>query len=595
MGPDLQTQPRGRDEKIVPGRLLIIDDEPLIRQALASYLTGCGYTAITAANGAEGLARARAGQFCAVLVDLRMPHVDGLEVIATLKDERPELPVVVVSGTGVLNDAVEAMRRGAWGYITKPIQDINEIAVVVEKVLTRARLVAERDHYQREIERLNRSLAAEVARQTQDLRTQNRELAALNRVSWAISDPLDLDTMLNRAIDAAVAALEADSCIVRLFDPATDQLVIAAAQGVPESCLSSLPPFPLDQGVFGRVAQSGRPCIGKDCAGDSWLTPLQKEMGEFSCLCVPLRAGDEAALLPEPAASPEMGKRQIVGTLEVIARADRDYDAREIELLAMIGNQIGVAVARSQYAAHLKEANAELGFLDALREQFIQNVAHELRTPLAVAFGYTEMLANNGLNPEEQRMALDASLRSLQELVNLVDSITTLQDLSTRSLHVEEVAPAELLQVATQMCRQRAQSAGVKLRTIYPSLPSLPGDLTRLAQALNQLIDNACKFSPAGSTVTVAAQLSPLKDAVEISVADQGIGIPAEEYPRIFQRFYQVDGSTTRRYGGTGLGLALVKEIVDAHKGQVDVESKVGMGSIFTVQLPLERAAKQQK
>ena len=120
-----------------------------------------------------------------------------------------------------------------------------------------------------------------------------------------------------------------------------------------------------------------------------------------------------------------------------------------------------------------------------------------------------------------------------------------------------------------------------------PNLPAFPGDFTRLAQALHQLLDNACKFSPEATTVTITAEVT--EDDAIISVTDQGIGIPLEEQAYIFDRFYQVNGSTTRRYGGAGLGLAVVKETVEAHGGQVTVESVVGKGSTFSIRLPLER------
>ncbi|HDQ73969.1 MAG TPA: response regulator, partial [Chloroflexi bacterium] len=209
--------------------VLIIDDEPLIRRAMADYLEECGYRTVTAADGEQGLALARAQRFDIVLVDLRMPRLDGLTVISVLHDEQPDLPIVVVSGTGVLKDAIEAMRQGAWDYISKPVQDIDEVVVVIQQALDIARLREDRDRYQRQLETLNRSLEAEVSRQTQDLWTQNRELAALNRVSYAISAPLDMETMLDRAIDAAVAALDADGGVVRLFD-ASNRLSIKASR-----------------------------------------------------------------------------------------------------------------------------------------------------------------------------------------------------------------------------------------------------------------------------------------------------------------------------------------------------------------------------
>ncbi|HEY72326.1 MAG: hypothetical protein DRJ03_18460 [Chloroflexi bacterium] len=555
-------------------RILIIDDEPLIRRALSDYLTDRSYVTTTAADGAQGLSEARKGQFHAILVDLRMPRVDGLEVIAALKAEQPELPVVVVSGTGVLSDVIEAQRQGAWDYITKPIRDMDEIAVVIERVLERARLRAERDRYHGEMEQLNRLLEAEVDRQTQDLLAQNRELMALNRASYAISTPLDLDTMLNRAIDAAISATEGDGGMVRLLNPATDQLVIAASRGLPESYLASARAIPLGEGVIGQVARSGRPRGGRDFANDVWLAPLNEEFHSY--LCAPLRAGDE-----------------IVGTLGIVMRAERGFDDHKIGLLANIGNQLGVAVARIQYAAdleranvQLEQANAELRRLDTLREQFIQNVAHELRTPLALVHGYVEMLAQGGLDPDERQVALNVASRRVRGLVDLVESITTLQDLDRQPLRIEQVAPAELIRTAIQMAEQQTVATGIELRReCPPDIDSFPGDFTRLAQALYQLLDNACKFSPDGSTVTITVQETP--DTILISVADKGIGISPEEQAHIFERFYQIDGSASRRYGGTGLGLAIAKEIVEAHGGTITVQSSPGEGSTFQLELPV--------
>lgn len=566
-------------------RVLIIDDEALIRHAMADYLANCGYETVTAVDGVEGLAKARSEQFHIALVDLRMPRVDGLEVIATLKSEQPELPIVVVSGTGVLDDAIEAMRQGAWDYITKPVQNIEEIRVTVERVIDRAQLLADRDRYQRELEDLNRSLEAEVSRQTRDLRMQNRELAALNSVSYAISDPLDLGTMLSRATAAAVEAIEADGGVVRLLHPATGQLIIAAARGFSEAYISSAKAIPLGQGVIGRVAQNGRPYAGGGLVGDPWLSAMRDD-GFRSLICVPLRAGDSAT-----------GKHPIVGILEVTVRAERDFDAHDVDLLASIANQIGVSVARAQYAVDLRktniqleQANADLRQLDELRGQFIQNVAHELRTPLALVRGYVEMLDRGDLDPEEQKVALEVTSRRVETLVELVEAITTLQDLGTEPMHIGAISSAELIETACRMTAQRAASAGIELCRDYPSkIPSFPGDFTRLSQALHQLVDNACKFSSAGTTVTVSARVNGDEGMLCIAVTDQGIGIPLEEHGRIFERFYQVDGSLTRRYGGTGLGLALVKEVVEAHRGRISVESELGVGSTFTMYLPLVR------
>ena len=575
-------------------QILIIDDEAANRRALSDFLTEGGYETTMAANGAEGLTVSRTRQFHAALVDLRMPHMDGLQVITALHAEQPELPIVVVSGTGILSDAVEAIRRGAWDYLTKPVLDVDEITVVVERVLEKAHLQAERDQSQRELEQLNRMLGAEVGRQTQDLRAQNRRLMALNRVSYAISDPLDIDTVFNRAIDAAMAAIEANGGVVWLLNPATKQLVVAVARGVPESSLASVQAIPLGQGIVGQVAQSGHPQSGGDFADAPWVTDSDETIELRSFLCVPLRAADKAASPPDADSQPDEEKKHpIVGAMGIAMRDEYDFDAHEVELLASIGNQVGVALARARITVDLKkanaqlaQANAELRRLDTLREQFIQNVTHELRTPLALAHGYIEMMVQGGLSPEEQQTALNVASRRVHALVELVESITTLQDLDSQPLRIEPVVPAELIQTACEMIVQRAASANIKLRTeCPPDLDPFSGDFIRLAQALHQLLDNACKFSPADSTITIATQATP--DTLLISITDQGIGISPDEHSRIFDRFYQVDGGMNRRHAGTGLGLAIVKESIEAHRGQVEVESEQGVGSTFTVQLPV--------
>ncbi|MDF1515869.1 MAG: response regulator, partial [Anaerolineae bacterium] len=153
----------------MPGqKILIIDDETLIRTALAEYLQDVGFEMTCAADGQSGLELCHATRYDAVLVDLRMPGMDGLQVIRTLRSEHPDTPVIVISGTGLMEDVISAMREGAWDYIQKPVFDMDQIKVVIDRVLEKSQLMLERKHYQLEIEKLNTSLAAEVERQTAD-------------------------------------------------------------------------------------------------------------------------------------------------------------------------------------------------------------------------------------------------------------------------------------------------------------------------------------------------------------------------------------------------------------------------------------------
>ncbi|MGC9467723.1 MAG: ATP-binding protein [Anaerolineae bacterium] len=570
-------------------RVLIADDEPLICRALADYLSDCGYETATASDGEEALEMARSESFDVLLVDLRMPKVHGLDVISALSLEQQNLPIVVVSGTGVLGDAIEAMRLGAWDYISKPILDMDEVVVVLDRVLEKAQLIAERDHYQQEITRLNRSLEAEVARQTRDLRTQNIRLAAMNHVAHALSHSGDLDTMLARALGASVGAVNAQAGLVQLLNPATRCLYVARTLGLSKEDLPFDNPLPVGEGVPGEVARSGEPSVGTRRDHTSTEPPpLPDGYNAFAYL--PLRATEGISIWEGDPAD----RQSIVGVLAIYATEEHGFDTEEVEVLRTVGNQLGVAITRTQYAAELRRANlqleaanADLRRLDTLREQFIQNVAHELRTPLALVRGYVELLAEGGMTPEQREQALKVTRERVAALVELVESITTLQDLSSEPLNIELISPVELLQTACRMTSQRALAAGITLKCVRPAeVPPFTGDFGRLTQALHQLLDNACKFSDPGTTAEISAGLSPDRRYVTISVSDEGIGIPPEEHERIFERFYQVDGSATRRYGGTGLGLALVKGVVEAHDGWVQLESDVGEGSVFTIAIP---------
>jgi signal transduction histidine kinase/CheY-like chemotaxis protein len=578
-------------------RMLIADDEPLIRRALADYLAMLGYATETAADGRQALARLRDEDFDVLLVDLRMPQVHGLDVIAALVVERPNLPIVVISGTGVLGDAVEAMRLGAWDYIAKPIIDMEELVVVVERVMEKARLISERDHYQQEIERLNRSLEAEVARQTNDLRVRNRRLAAMNNVAHTLSHAADLDTMLARALATVVSAVQAEAGCIYLYNPVTDSLYLARTLCLESQDLPYPSPFPLGEGILSTIIHNHTAQVGTVSGSDGDATLRPSVPAGFSTYAyMPLRVTDEAWACDAGL----LAKASTVGFLAIFARHGDGFSFEEVELLTTVGNQLGVAVTRTRYAADLRraiiqleEANEDLLRLDTLREQFIQNVAHELRTPLALVRGYIELLSAGELDQEQQTKALTVSRERVGALVQLVESITTLQDLTMQPLCLRPVPPADLLSTACKMMGQKASWANVSLHIDDLSLsgdgarlPEIYGDFDRLTQVLCQLLDNSCKFSAPGTCVTLDARLSPDGNHIILIVTDEGIGIPEEEHERIFERFYQVDGSATRRYGGTGLGLALVREITAAHHGWVQVESEVGAGSTFSVFLP---------
>ena len=205
-----------------PARVLIIDDEPLICRSLSEYLIEHGYETETAADGAQGLAKARAEQFDVVLVDLRMPHVNGLEVITVLKVEQPDLPMVVVSGTGVLRDALDALRRGAWDYVTKPIRDMDEIVMVVARVLEKARLIVQQREAMLALQEAHAELEQRVAVRTAELMETNTALQA------EIAERARIEEFL---IQSEVTLRESEERFRALVQNSSDVIVLLMGEG----------------------------------------------------------------------------------------------------------------------------------------------------------------------------------------------------------------------------------------------------------------------------------------------------------------------------------------------------------------------------
>jgi two-component system phosphate regulon sensor histidine kinase PhoR len=230
----------------------------------------------------------------------------------------------------------------------------------------------------------------------------------------------------------------------------------------------------------------------------------------------------------------------------------------------------------------------DLKRLERVRQDFVANVSHELRTPLTAIKGYVEALRDGGLqDPVQTEQFLRVIQRHSERMDKIVSDLLLLSELESadRVLQRETVHLPELIRTAVETLRPLAEGKKQNLR-VEPleGLPTLRADNQKIHQVLINLLHNAISYTPEGGSITVEA--TPVPDGVEVSVTDNGIGIPPGDLSRIFERFYRVDKGRSRELGGTGLGLSIVKHIVEAHGGHVRVESKPGKGSRFTFFLP---------
>ena len=246
-----------------------------------------------------------------------------------------------------------------------------------------------------------------------------------------------------------------------------------------------------------------------------------------------------------------------------------------------------MAVDHARLHEKTREAYEELKSLDELKSNLIANVSHELRTPLAIAEGALEfameeedMGKKNGL----LKMAVGALVRQNSIVGDLIEAAYMRRE--GRELKLEDVNLAHVIVLVSSEFRPMALQRDIKMDIYIPEdLPLARANQKQLRHVLRNLISNAIKFNQKGGKVLIEAVQKG--EFAEVSVEDTGIGISKDDLPKVFDRFYQADSSSTRAYGGMGLGLAVVKEMIEAHGGKIDVESESGKGSRFYFTLPL--------
>ncbi len=490
---------------------------------------------------------------------------------------------VVQSGRPIMMSAEELVRVQS-SYLVKSILSVPMLfAERVTGVLSVANRRSGRKFSEHEVHLLSTladsaAIAIEHAQLFSEVRRRASELAALIEIDRHISSTLDLTVVLERIAAHAQELLTADDSEVYLLEPDGQTLRAIVALGDYAEEIKAKP-LQLGQGIVGVVAQSGVAEMVNDTDRDPRSvvipgTPLDHE----SLVCAPL-----------------VFKEKLLGVMTAVRSGDHPaFQTRDLEFLSGLAGQAAIAIENARLFASERERVAELlrtlekqRELDRMRSEFIQNISHELRTPLAIVRGYAELLDSGELGslPAEQQASVAVMARRTRMLSKMLDdllAILTAESGDGAHQPIDLKQLAESLVVDFQVV---AQQSSLKLvAEIEPVLPVIQGDPIQLRRMLDNLLSNAVKFTPTGGQITV--RLCAAEGLVEMTVADTGIGIAAEKLPRIFERFYQVDGSTTRRYGGVGLGLALVKEIVQSHGGTVSVESEVGRGTTFRVLLP---------
>jgi len=417
------------------------------------------------------------------------------------------------------------------------------------------------------------AVAIENARLYQETERRLAEVSTLYQLARQVNTSLNVQDRLNSTVWALKQAMGCRACSIALLDPVENVLEIRAAAGIKGKHRENFK-LRLGEGVAGRVALEGSPMYVPDTLRAEDFIFFDRSVR--SLLTVPLSV---------------QGK--IIGTLSVDSEQPDAFSAADERLLAIAAAQAAVAIENArlytsleQRARNLTEAYAELQEVDRLRDEMVQNVSHELRTPLTFVKGYVELLLAGDTGPltDLQKEYLEVVIEKTDTVTRLVSDIMFLQQ-ADQIPKKASISLVKLARRALQGCAATAEQAGLILvQNIPDNLPPVMGDAGRLLQVFDNLLGNAIKFSPDGGHITVT--LEDVGEMLQVSVSDEGVGIPKDQQERIFERFYQVDGSARRRFAGVGLGLTIAKRIVEAHGGEIWVESEPGAGSTFKFTVP---------
>lgn len=488
-------------------RILVVDDEPGVREGCRKILAAEGYDVVVAEDGRAGLERFEdAGPFAVLLVDLMMPRLSGLELMRAARERDPDLVPIIITAHATIDTAVEGTRQGAWSYIPKPFT-ADELLLAIKNGLERRALALEARRLRAERERRMLELASERSR----------------------------STTIITAMPDGVLVINAERLVV---------LRNAAAARIMPECALREPPFPMDALASPDVREI--------------VSVVLEAPGGFMILSREIRFGERVFLVN---ASP---------------------------ILEHDGSTSGVVAVFSDITGIKK--------LETAKSMFVSMVAHEIKNPLAAAEGWLNLVLTGAakVDRDEERRMLERAMTRMRTLRAMVNELLSLTAIETGrfQLHRAPLDPAAVAAEVVEAHREKAAEKRVSLLVEPAPLgdpagpTSVLADRDALSIVVANLVDNAIKYTPEGGSVVVATGRDGIYATV--SVRDTGIGLSAEDRDRVFEEFYRVRSEQTHGITGTGLGLSLVKRLVEQHQGSISVESEPGKGSAFTVRLPIE-------
>jgi signal transduction histidine kinase len=548
--------------------ILLVDDKPEKLLALEAVLDDLGQNIIRAYNGRDALRAVLQHEFAVILLDVNMPDMDGFETAQLIRQRRSsqDTPIIFVTAFGDDLHATRGYSLGAVDFISAPIlPDVlrTKVSVFVDLFIK----------------------TEQVRRQADALRRRASQLQRLAAASVAIHGAPSLDKLLQSVTDTARDLIGSHQSIT-LFIPEPGGTVQHPPRTQAFTSFS-------DRYATWRTRRLQLDRIATTIVANSRTAVRMNatELREHPDWEVVREAGIppiHGGMLAAPLLSRQQGRTANLGVIYV---ADRDDDGAgefshdDEAILVQLAQMASIAIENCLYVEE-RETNR-------IKDEFLATLSHELRTPLNAILGWTQLLRMESLEGDALH-GVEVIERNAKAQTKLIEDLLDVSRITTGKLrlHAKPTALIPIVQAAMDVVRPAADAKGIALdAALAPDADDIIGDADRLQQVIWNLLANAVKFTPTGGCVSLATRLTD-NACIELRVQDTGPGISADFLPHVFDRFRQADSSSTRSHGGLGIGLTIVRHVVELHGGEVRAESAgEGRGATFVVCLPRDAGA----
>jgi signal transduction histidine kinase/DNA-binding response OmpR family regulator len=571
--------------------ILMVDDSATNLLALESVLTTPDRNLVRASSGEDALRYLLDNDAAVVLLDVYMPGIDGLETAELIRsrEKSRDIPIIFLTAntTGV-SHLSRGYSLGAVDYIVKPVDpDIlrSKVAVFVDlfkknqEIKEQAALLEEKN---RELENANLARLGMLIDLGQELAAENDPTQVLARFCRSAR-------RIVGAGEAAVGILDNDAKALRYFFHCTADKESVLASAIPAAVVRALEHLVQEQAAL-RLSDAHDLLIEDEASGgdvQSFLgAPILSPLGVSGWVYLLNKTDDDDFSEADERLAATLATQVAVAYENARLYTEAQNHATELRL--EVAERKQAEEERAEMLVREQAARAEAESANRTKDEFLATLSHELRTPLTAILGWSHLLRMNKLREPQFVHALETIERNARSQSQLIDDLLDVSRIVTGKLQIEFsfVDLSNVIEAAIESVHPALAAKEIELQTAVEPGFMVRGDATRLQQIFWNLFTNAIKFTPKGGRIKVTTERHDPE--IWIKVSDTGIGIEPEFLPYIFDRFRQADGSTTRAHGGLGLGLSIVRHLVDLHHGRVEVNSDgKQLGSTFTVRLPV--------